>query len=79
LATVIRRKLMAYTCQNCGVEAESESSLCNPIRDELEGKFCDIVVEEVCEDKNDIMRFACDACGRLSADSNYLCHPTQFK
>jgi predicted RNA-binding Zn-ribbon protein involved in translation (DUF1610 family) len=71
--------VMAYTCQNCGVEAEKESSLCNPISEKLESKFCDTSSKEVCKDKNDVVRFACDACGRLSANYTYLCHPTQFK
>ncbi len=70
---------MAYTCQNCGVEAIDERSLCNPVNEELEGKFCDIVAEKVCEDKQVEMRFSCDSCGRLSADSEYLCNPAPIR
>lgn len=70
---------MIYTCQNCGVEAEDEFSLCNPISDGLEGKSCDIVAEPVCEDKREAMRFCCDACGRTSADSDYLCQPRDIR
>ncbi len=70
---------MAYLCQNCGVEAEDERGLCNPISDELEGKSCDIVAEQVCEDKHDAMRFSCDSCGRVSADPEYLCSPSEIR
>ena len=70
---------MVYLCQNCGVEAEDEFSLCNPVEDVLEGKLCDVVAvtEQVCEDKHEEMKFTCDSCGRTSADAQYLCHPNE--
>jgi hypothetical protein len=70
---------MSYTCQNCGIEANESSSLCNPISEELEGKFCGITESPVCADKLEAMKFSCDSCGRLSPDSEHLCHPAEVK
>jgi hypothetical protein len=70
---------MSYTCQNCGVAADDSKSLCNPIREELQGTFCGLSAAPVCEDKLEAMKFSCDSCGRVSPDSEHLCNPVEIR
>ena len=70
---------MAYTCQNCGIEADDSTNLCNPISEELIGTFCGLSETQVCEDKRAAMRFSCDTCGRVSPSSEHLCKPIDIR
>jgi hypothetical protein len=72
-------KPMTYTCQNCGIEADNSSSLCNPVNREFEGKACDISTAPVCGDKVDALKFSCDSCGRVSVNPEHLCNPIEIK
>jgi hypothetical protein len=51
-----RRITMIYTCQNCGVAADTSSSLCNPT-DVIEDNLCGISRDKVCEDKLMTMKY----------------------
>jgi hypothetical protein len=68
---------MAYTCQNCGADAEDSRTLCNPNKKELDSKFCGASAAEVCDDKLSTMKYSCDSCGSVSADSTRLCNPAE--
>ena len=67
---------MAYTCQNCGSDADDSSKLCKPINKEQESKSCGVSATEVCNDKLAAMKFSCEACGSLSAGAENLCQPS---
>ena len=68
-----------YTCQNCGVTAKMSSNLCNPIREEVESKFCGNSADQVCLDELKTMKYSCNACGSVSADAVHLCNPSEIK
>ena len=65
---------MSYICQNCGVTTNDKKTVCNPIIDEDNDKFCKTRTHTVCEENASSMEFSC-ACGNVSADPQYLCHP----
>ena len=69
---------MAYTCQNCGADAEDSRSLCNPTSEEIDDKFCGVSTADVCADKFTAMKYSCDSCGRVSADPEFLCNPAEI-
>lgn len=66
--------VMAYICQNCGVNRENAESVCNPISDMYKNKSCSIETAGVCADYLQEMTYACD-CGNTSADPQHLCRP----
>ncbi len=68
---------MKYTCQYCGVTAEISDDLCNPILDGQGVKFCNTPSDRICDDKQEMMAYKCDACGSLAADGDHLCFPKQ--
>lgn len=70
---------MVYTCQDCGVAAESKNRLCNPSDEEREDKFCGVSPLLVCTEKRASMKYVCDACGSVSADAAHLCSPSKRK
>jgi hypothetical protein len=70
---------MAYTCQNCGTDADDSSNLCKPISKELESKSCGVSASAVCNDKLAAMKYSCDGCGSVSADAAHLCKPTELR
>jgi hypothetical protein len=66
-----------YTCGNCGTSAEDRNSLSRPTTEEHESKFCGAPADQVCDDKRETMRFQCDSCGRVSANAEHLCSPSE--
>lgn len=70
---------MAYTCQNCGADAEDSRSLCNPTNKEIDDKFCGVATAEVCVDKLMAMKFSCDSCGRVATAPEFLCNPAEIR
>lgn len=72
---------MAYTCRNCGAEADKPGHLCNPSSESLDCKFCgeqNVTAAHVCKSKLTAMKFSCESCGRLAMDSSHLCKPAEI-
>lgn len=73
---------MAFICQNCGVTTEDKKTLCNPIDEENNSKLCSkqlgsTQVSNVCRENALAVEYSC-TCGNVSANSQYLCHPTRM-
>jgi len=66
---------MTYTCQNCGSAADNSSSLCNPVSEKFDTKFCGAPADQVCEEKLAAIKYVCAGCGSMSADAEHLCDP----
>ncbi|WP_163338869.1 hypothetical protein [Desulfopila sp. IMCC35008] len=72
---------MAYTCQNCGAEADKPGHLCNPSSEGIDCKFCgekDVAASHVCKSKLASLKYSCESCGRLAMDSAHLCKPAEI-
>jgi len=70
---------MAYTCQNCGVSADTPNNLCDPINEEIGNKFCGNSADQVCNDTLGTMKYSCDTCGSIAADASHLCSPSRMR
>lgn len=68
-----------YTCQNCGVTAETASDLCKPDTENYVRKFCGTPTDQICNEKQGMMKFKCDYCGSWAVDADHLCDPRHIK
>ncbi len=70
---------MLYTCQNCGVTAETPGHLCKPTVEGQDSKFCGTPSDQICDDKQKMMAYKCETCDSLAADADHLCDPSQIR
>ena len=67
---------MAYTCETCGVVAESPEYLCNPSQEEMDRNVCGdtkVNTAQMCRNVSWAVEYSCIRCGRLASEASLLC------